>query len=594
MVEDALDDMITWIYNRIYDAVESLRDFVQMAELHALDVNFQNWAMPIGDGFETLVMASYALLVVIGGVILMTHESLQTRYSLQVIAPRMAVGLLAAGLWTWIVNTTRRTTKDITDALVSEDYGGTHRQCAEYSSDDPDECIIWNEFQYSNFALSVMGDHRFDPIPDPNFGDVISLIVTAIILLILFITWLLRNITFFFLVCFAVIALACHALPAMERFAILWWRLLGACVISSIGHAALIWVYREIDFTDQTLHQYIVGPFALSQIYAFVVAWMMWVLHKRAFQMARGSNVSIPGSSLVKGMLVSKLASRQFGSRRSSRSKPRKPGGFTPDSRQVGNARFSEDNSFPFSERSRSGQGYGFGQWKPAPHNRQGEPHNRSASTGLDHTPGDNGRTPQSDRGPIPNRRKSDRRNQGDQRSRSGGGSSNGPSSSPSPEGFNLNKDQPAPNRAPTNSANTSDATPGPSPHGSADDRSVPERPRSSRSEGSGGNGTDPSNEQPTSGTPSADSPTPYVPPVDFGPSTSPPSELSGERQPGPQPRRPFSQPRSESPLPHDRKSQAPEGDDVHLDSSGADRVIDDLENTSQEPPSATDFEEGR
>ena len=42
--------------------------------------------------------ACYVLLVLIGGVIVMSHETLQTSYSAKEIAPRLVTGFLAANL----------------------------------------------------------------------------------------------------------------------------------------------------------------------------------------------------------------------------------------------------------------------------------------------------------------------------------------------------------------------------------------------------------------------------------------------------------------------------------------------------------------
>ncbi len=45
-----------------------------------------------------ILLACYGLLVMIAGVLLMAHESLQARYSVKEIAPRLVVGFLAGAL----------------------------------------------------------------------------------------------------------------------------------------------------------------------------------------------------------------------------------------------------------------------------------------------------------------------------------------------------------------------------------------------------------------------------------------------------------------------------------------------------------------
>ena len=51
------------------------------------------WSTSLG-----IADACYALLVLIGGIMVMSHETLQTSYSAKEIAPRMVLGFIAANL----------------------------------------------------------------------------------------------------------------------------------------------------------------------------------------------------------------------------------------------------------------------------------------------------------------------------------------------------------------------------------------------------------------------------------------------------------------------------------------------------------------
>ena len=50
-----------------------------------------------------LANASYVLLVTAGGVLLLANESLQTRYAVKDVAPRLVVGMVAANTSLWLV-----------------------------------------------------------------------------------------------------------------------------------------------------------------------------------------------------------------------------------------------------------------------------------------------------------------------------------------------------------------------------------------------------------------------------------------------------------------------------------------------------------
>jgi hypothetical protein len=49
-----------------------------------------------------ILLASYALLVLIAGVLVMGYETVQTRHSIKEIAPRIVVGFLAGALSLWV------------------------------------------------------------------------------------------------------------------------------------------------------------------------------------------------------------------------------------------------------------------------------------------------------------------------------------------------------------------------------------------------------------------------------------------------------------------------------------------------------------
>jgi len=49
-----------------------------------------------------ILLACYALLIMLAGILVMTHESVQTRYSAKEIAPRLVAGFLAGALSMWV------------------------------------------------------------------------------------------------------------------------------------------------------------------------------------------------------------------------------------------------------------------------------------------------------------------------------------------------------------------------------------------------------------------------------------------------------------------------------------------------------------
>ncbi len=137
------------------------------------------------------------------------------------------------------------------------------------------------------------------------------IIISIVCLLVLVVTWVMRFIALFMVVGLAPIALACHGLPITEQFAHLWWRMLGACMASSIGQAGLIWMWHDLrelflDHEDNLLGY----SFITGHAYFVVLVWMMWKVHTESFRIARGRPTRVPGSRLLAAFVMSKFADR--------------------------------------------------------------------------------------------------------------------------------------------------------------------------------------------------------------------------------------------------------------------------------------------
>jgi hypothetical protein len=94
-IRKAIDD---WFQGLVASAVNPALDLLSRTLLATLSVATGSrarelWLVSLG-----LADAAYVLLVTIGGVVLLAHESLQTQYSVKEVAPRLVVGAVAANL----------------------------------------------------------------------------------------------------------------------------------------------------------------------------------------------------------------------------------------------------------------------------------------------------------------------------------------------------------------------------------------------------------------------------------------------------------------------------------------------------------------
>jgi hypothetical protein len=159
-----------------------------------------------------ILLACYGLLVMTAGVLLMAHESLQTRYSIKEIAPRLVVGFLAGALN--LVFATKAIT--IANALVTAVMGG-------------------------GLDAGSVGETMKNMILAPLSGGEIFILILGVFLVIalivLLITYLVRVGITLILIAGGPLAMMCHALPQTEGIAYWWWRAFGGCLAIQLAQS---------------------------------------------------------------------------------------------------------------------------------------------------------------------------------------------------------------------------------------------------------------------------------------------------------------------------------------------------------------------
>jgi uncharacterized membrane protein YgcG len=160
--------------------------------------------------------AIFAGLVLIGGLIVMGHETLQTRYAFKQIAPRLVIAAIAANLsWEIITRAIELA------AALAVDLAGNGMT--------PGQII----------ARLIVSQIAGGPIFLVLLNLSVQVMVLALVLALIVITALLALLTIT-----APLALSLHALPQTEAIAQLWWRCLAATLAVPILDGiilALIW-----------------------------------------------------------------------------------------------------------------------------------------------------------------------------------------------------------------------------------------------------------------------------------------------------------------------------------------------------------------
>lgn len=280
MVQDILDAIFDWIVEMLRDTSSSLMEALMAAGMLVLPPWVTQSASVINERFRVVVVACYALVVCIGALMVMGSDNIQFTYSAREIIPRLVAGFFLA-LMSWEIVTSLA---NINNSLVISLLLGSSD--AEIPSDASSVSGALDMVMLS-YDLTTM-----------VFVELCVEVLRIVAIIMLFICMFTRNIAWFMVCLLSPVALAAHGLPFTEGAAFLWWRMTFACLASSLGQAWILWIWDSL-FAGLSDSEVLLN-YPLKPLYALVLVWLIWRVHKAAFLWARGRPTRVPGARILK------------------------------------------------------------------------------------------------------------------------------------------------------------------------------------------------------------------------------------------------------------------------------------------------------
>ena len=311
-VEQAID---TWFGDLVKSALTPV--LTLLGELVLATPNLlggrvsQIWEVTLG-----IADAVFGLFVVIGGIVVMTHDSVQTRYGLKQILPRLFFGFIAANTSLLLINQVLSFGNAITLAVWSTPVSGAG---------------------IGNQLLGYIMSSIFLPDGVTQIFMILFGLVLAVLALAVLFSFALRTAGLLLLTVLAPLMLLCHALPGLDAAAQLWWRALGAILAIQILQATVLMLMLQVFFdpdsnvlgvpTAAGLVDLLVCG-ALFVILLKIPNWVMRMLLGRAPRStamsllrtaavaAVGTAIGVPGigsTRMLASRLVGKAASSRLG-----------------------------------------------------------------------------------------------------------------------------------------------------------------------------------------------------------------------------------------------------------------------------------------
>ncbi len=214
-----------WFSGLVVAALNPVLDLLGTTILATPDVSGPGqvsalWGVSAGIADSLLV-----LLVLAGGVLVMTHETLQTRYSIKEIAPRIVVAAVAANASLSIAGVAIRFANALSQAFLGQGV-------------DPAA------------AMATMRGLILAPLATGGIFLVLIGIVIAILAVVLLVVYIVRIVLVILLVAAAPLALICHAWPPIEGLARLWWRGFIALLGIQLGQSFVLVTALRVFFAS--------------------------------------------------------------------------------------------------------------------------------------------------------------------------------------------------------------------------------------------------------------------------------------------------------------------------------------------------------
>jgi len=280
MADWLMDNVISWLAKAVLACFKAVWDLLAQTAFTTPDVTTLPQVTAFSGRSLIVVNAAFVLAIIAAGVTVMTHETVQIRYGIGDLLPRLVVGFVAANFATPICKNLIQLANALTQALTGDGI------------DSKDSFA-----HMQRVVVSALGSE------EQAFLLVIIGLIIAVLTAMLLVVFLIRVAVLVVLVGVAPVALACHALPYTDAVARLWWRAMLVCLGTVMLQALTLHTALSI-FLDPNANEPLLGipndPNGTLNL--FIVACLLWATVKIPSLLRRyvsgGGNTNMLGAVL--------------------------------------------------------------------------------------------------------------------------------------------------------------------------------------------------------------------------------------------------------------------------------------------------------
>ncbi|MGW5443381.1 NACHT domain-containing protein [Streptomyces asiaticus] len=252
MIVNAITSFLGMIVEQI---MKPLRELLADTLLATPDVTRHADLKRLWAGSMGITAGIYVLFVTAGGITVMGYETVQTRYALKQIAPRLLIGIIASATSLIMMGKAIALGNALSHAIMGIDMA------------DAGQGLVERALPFSLFGA-----------PGLKIYLLIVSIVMIVLILAVLIGYVVRVAVMALLAVSGPLSLACHAHPLTDPMARLWWRGLAGCLVIQVAQSMTFIVALRLFFAP--------GATALGIPYSDQLGTMLaglalfWVLFK--------------------------------------------------------------------------------------------------------------------------------------------------------------------------------------------------------------------------------------------------------------------------------------------------------------------------
>ncbi|MGA6164157.1 hypothetical protein [Amycolatopsis magusensis] len=230
-----------------------------------------------------IVLATYGMLILLAGIVVMSHESVQNRYSIKEIGPRIPIGFLAATLSLFLVEKFIRLANALSMAVLGDEV-------------DPP-------------SLASTLDGALEGALSGGLFMVMLSLVLVVLGLGLLVVYVVRVVVTLLLTVAAPLFLMCHCLPHTDGIARWWWRATGLSLAIQVAQSLTLITAVRVYLAGGS-HLFDSPLSAVGMLLAAIA--LFYILFKIPFWFLSAAKVG-NGRSFVGGLAKAYIAAKTFG-----------------------------------------------------------------------------------------------------------------------------------------------------------------------------------------------------------------------------------------------------------------------------------------